>query len=73
MVEPDALVGSMRRLSVYGIAAAATKIQCGLAIIDHGADVYRFEQRHRDVRLDADWYCALFPVAGDKAALLQQS
>jgi AraC-like DNA-binding protein len=64
VVEPDALVGWMRRLSVYGIAAAATKIQCGLATIDHGADLYRFERTHRDASLDVDWYCALFPVVG---------
>ena len=64
VVEPDALVAWMHRLSVYGIAAAATKIQSGLATIDHGADLYRFEQTHGDARLDVDWYCALFPVAG---------
>jgi AraC family transcriptional activator of tynA and feaB len=64
VVEPDALVSWMRRASVYGIAAAATKIQCGLAAVDHGADLYRFERTHRDARLDVDWYCALVPVAG---------
>jgi AraC-like DNA-binding protein len=64
VVEPDALVSWMRRLTVYGLSAAATKIQCGLATIDHGADLYRFERTHRDARLDVDWYCALLPLAG---------
>ena len=43
--------GWMRRLSVYGVAAAAIKIQCGLAAADHGANIYRFERTARDVRL----------------------
>ena len=64
VVEPNAFAGSMRRLSVYGIPAAAVKIQCGVAVIDHGGDSYRFERTHRDVRLaDTDWYCASYQVA----------
>jgi AraC-like DNA-binding protein len=55
----------MRQLNVYGVAAAAIKIQCGVAAVDHGGDSYRFERTRRDVRFaDTDWYCALFPVTG---------
>jgi AraC-like DNA-binding protein len=55
----------MRQLNVYGVAAAAIKIRCGVAAVDHGGDSYRFERTRRDVRVaDTDWYCALFPVAG---------
>jgi choline dehydrogenase-like flavoprotein len=55
----------MRRVSVYGVAAAAIKIQCGLAAVDHGGNAYRFERTRRDIRFaDTDWYCALFQVAG---------
>ena len=68
VIKPNAFAGWMRRLSVYGIAAAAIKIQCGLAAVDHGGNTYRFERTRRDVRLaDADWYCASFQVAGRSA------
>src|ERR1700704_3788341 len=68
VVEPNAFAGWMRRLSVYGVAAAAIKIQCGLAAVDHSGNAYRFERTRRDVRLaDVDWYCALFQVAGRSA------
>jgi AraC-like DNA-binding protein len=54
----------MRQLSVYGIAAAAVKIQCGVAVINHEGESYRFERTRRDVRLaDTDWYCASYQVA----------
>jgi AraC-like DNA-binding protein len=63
--DPNAFAGWMRRLSVCGVAAAAIKIQCGLAAVDHGGDAYRYERTRRDIRLaDTDWYCALFQVAG---------
>jgi AraC family transcriptional regulator, positive regulator of tynA and feaB len=68
VIDPHAFAGWMRRVSVYGIAAAAIKIQCGLAAVDHGGNTYRFERTRRDVRLaDADWYCASFQVAGRSA------
>jgi AraC-like DNA-binding protein len=64
----NAFAGWMRRVSVYGVAAAAIKIQCGLAAVDHGDNTYRFERTRRDVRLaDVDWYGALFQVAGRSA------
>ena len=65
VVDPASFGGWMRRLSVYGVAAAAFKIQCGLTAVDHGDNTYRFERTRRDVRFaDVDWYCALFQVAG---------
>ena len=68
VLEPNAFSGWMRRLSVYGVAAAAIKVQCGLAVIGHGGNPYRFERTRRDVRLaDVDWYCALLQVAGQSA------
>ena len=64
VIEPNAFAGWMRRLSVYGVAAAAIKIQCGLRAVDHGGNTYRFERTLRDVRFaDVDWYCVLFQVA----------
>jgi AraC family transcriptional activator of tynA and feaB len=65
VIDPNAFTGWMRRVSVYGVAAAAIKIQCGLAAVDHGGNTYRYERTRRDIRLaDTDWYCALFSVAG---------
>jgi AraC-like DNA-binding protein len=65
VIDPNAFAGWMRRVSVYGVPAAAIKIQCGLAAVDHGDNTYRYERTCRDVRLaDRDWYCALFQVAG---------
>jgi hypothetical protein len=37
VVKRNAFAGWMRQLSVYGVAAAAIKIRCGLASFDHGA------------------------------------
>ena len=55
IVQSNAFAGWMRRLSVYGVAAAAIKIQCGLAVFDHGGNIYQFERTRRDVRLpDSD-------------------
>jgi AraC-like DNA-binding protein len=65
VIDPNAFAGWMRQLSVYGIAAAAIKIQCGLAAVDHGGNACRLERTRRDIRLaDTDWYCASFQVAG---------
>ena len=61
VIDPDSFAGWMRQLSVYGVAAAAIKIQCGLTAVDHGDNTYRFERTRRDVR---DWYLAQFQVAG---------
>src|SRR6266436_5760471 len=43
VIDPNAFAGWMRRVSVYGVAAAAFKIQCGLAAVDRGSNTYRFE------------------------------
>ncbi|HEX3415802.1 MAG TPA: helix-turn-helix domain-containing protein [Stellaceae bacterium] len=65
VIDPNAFAGWMRRVSVYGVAAAAFKIQCGLAALDRGSNTYRFERTRRAIRLaDADRYCALFQVVG---------
>jgi AraC-like DNA-binding protein len=65
---PNAFGAWMRRRSVYGIAAAAIKVQWGLAAVDHGGTIYRLPPTRRDA--DTDWYCALFQVAG-RCALTQ--
>jgi AraC-like DNA-binding protein len=66
---PNAFAAWIRRRSVYGIAAAAIKVQWGLAAaVDHGGTIYRLPPRRRDA--DTDWYCALFQVAG-RCALTQ--
>jgi AraC-like DNA-binding protein len=68
IVQSNAFAGWMRRLSVYGVAAAAIKIQCG---VGHDGNAYRFERTRRNVRLaDVDWYCASFQVTG-RCALTQ--
>jgi AraC-like DNA-binding protein len=68
VTDRNAFAGWMRRMSIYGVAASAIKIQCGLAAVDHGASTYRFERTRRDVHFaDVDWYCALFQVAGRSA------
>jgi AraC-like DNA-binding protein len=65
VIDPNAFAGWMRRVSAYGVAAAAFKIQCGLAAVDHGSNTYRFERTRRAIRrVDADRYCALFQVVG---------
>jgi AraC family transcriptional regulator, positive regulator of tynA and feaB len=64
VIEPNAFAGWMRRLNIYGAAAAAIKIQCGVEAVDHGSNVYRFERTHCHVRrADADWYGVLLQVA----------
>jgi AraC-like DNA-binding protein len=65
VTDPNAFAGWVRRLGVCGVAAAAIKIQCGFAAVDHGGNAYRYERTRRDIRLaDTDWYCAAFQVAG---------
>jgi AraC family transcriptional activator of tynA and feaB len=66
VTEPNAFAGYIRQLSVFELAAAAIKVQCGLA---HARDnAYRFERTRRDVRLaDVDWYCVLFQVSSQSA------
>jgi AraC family transcriptional regulator, positive regulator of tynA and feaB len=65
VIDPNAFAGWMRRVSVYGVRAAAFKIQCGLAAVDHGGNTYRLERTRRAVRFaDVDWYGVLFQVAG---------
>jgi AraC-like DNA-binding protein len=60
--DPNAFAAWMCRRSVYGIAAATFKVQCGLAAADPAGNAYRFERTRRDIRLaDTDWYLALFP------------
>jgi AraC-like DNA-binding protein len=64
----NAFAGWMRQVSVYGVAAAAIKIQCGHAAVDHGGSTYRYERTRRAIRrAGTDWYCALFQVAGRSA------
>jgi AraC-like DNA-binding protein len=55
--------------SVYGIAAAAFKVQWGLAaVVDHAGTINGFARRRRDALLaDTDWYAAVFQVAGQCA------
>jgi AraC-like DNA-binding protein len=55
--------------SVYGIAAAAFKVQWGLAAaVDHAGTINGFARRRRDALLaDTDWYGAVFQVAGQCA------
>ena len=65
VTDPNAFAGWVRRLGVCGVAAAAIKIQCGFAAVDHGGNAYRYERTRRDIRLaDTDWYCAALQVAG---------
>src|SRR5438270_1333300 len=65
VIDPNAFAGWMRRVSVYGVAAAAFKIQCGLAAVDGGSNTYRFQRTRRAIRLAAaDRYCVLFQVVG---------
>src|SRR3984893_13762154 len=61
----SAFAGWVRPLSVCGLAAAALKIECGLAAMDSGRNAYRSKRTHRDARFaGADYYYAVFQVAG---------
>src|SRR5919106_6892490 len=65
VTDRNAFAGWMHRLSVYGVPAAAVKVQCGRAAADHGGNTYRFERTRHAIRLaDTDWYCASIQVAG---------
>jgi AraC-like DNA-binding protein len=68
VIDRNAFAGWIRRVSVYGVAANAFKIQCGLAAVYHSDNIYRFGWTRRDVRLaDVDWYLALFQITGRSA------
>jgi AraC-like DNA-binding protein len=68
VIDRNAFAGWIRRVSVYGVAAAAVKVQCELAAVDHGSNTCRFVRTRRAGRLaDTDWYCALFQLAGRSA------
>jgi AraC-like DNA-binding protein len=66
--DPHAFVGWMCPRSVYGIAAAAIKVQWGLsAAVDHAGTICGYARRGRDVLPDRDWYGAFLLVAGQCA------
>jgi len=49
---------------LYGLPAAAIKIECGVAAMELGRGAYRSERTHRDARFaGADYYYAAFQVA----------
>lgn len=59
--------------SVYGIAAAAFKVQWGLAAAtDHAGTINGFARRRRDILANTDWYGAVFQVSG-QCALTQNA
>jgi AraC family transcriptional activator of tynA and feaB len=63
--DPSAFAGWVRPLSVCGLAAAALKIECGLAAIESGRNAYQSKRTYRDARFaGADYYYAVFQVAG---------
>ena len=65
VIDPSAFSGWVRPISVYGLAAAALKIECGFAAMDFSRNAYRSERTYRDVRFaGADYYYAVFQVAG---------
>jgi AraC family transcriptional regulator, positive regulator of tynA and feaB len=70
VIEPNDFVGWMRPRSFHGLTAAALKIDCGFAAMDHGRGAYRYERTHRDVRLaGVESYCVLFQIAGRRAVI----
>lgn len=65
VIDRNSFAGWTRSVNVYGVEAAAFKIQCGPAAVDHDGYTYGYERTRRDVRLtDTDWFCASFQVAG---------
>ena len=65
MLSTPAPLPVVRPLSVWGLAAAVLKIECGSTAKDFGRDAYRSERTQRDARLaGADYYYAVFQVAG---------
>ena len=65
VTDPSAFVGWVRPLRVCSLAAAALKIECGLAAMDSGRNAYQSKRTHRDARFaGADYYYAVIQVAG---------
>src|SRR5262245_21453849 len=65
VIDRRAFTGWVQPISVWGLAAVALKIECGVAAMDSGRDAYRSERTQRDARLvGADYYYAVFQVAG---------
>jgi AraC family transcriptional activator of tynA and feaB len=68
VTEPNAFAGWMRPLRVNGLAAAAVKIQWGVAAVDLGCSAHRVERTHKDVRRDGvDHHLIIYQVAGQSA------
>jgi AraC-like DNA-binding protein len=68
ITEPNAFAGWMRPLSVCGLAAAAAKIQWGVAAVELGCNAHQVKRTHRDVRRDSgDHYLIVYQVAGQSA------
>jgi len=64
VIDASAFAGWVRPLRVYGLPAAAIKIECGFAAMELGRSAYRSERTHRDTRFaGADYYYAAFQVA----------
>jgi AraC family transcriptional regulator, positive regulator of tynA and feaB len=65
VIDVSAFAGWVRPLNVCGLAAAALKIDCGIAGMEFDRSAYRSERSHRDARCaGADYYYAVFQVAG---------
>jgi AraC family transcriptional activator of tynA and feaB len=65
LIDVSAFAGWVRPLNVCGLAAAALKIECGLAAMELDRSAYRSGRTHRDARCaGADYYYAVFQVAG---------
>jgi AraC-like DNA-binding protein len=65
VIDRSAFTGWVQPISVYGLAAAALKIECGFTALDSGRNAYRSERTYQDARLaGADYYYAAFQVAG---------
>jgi AraC family transcriptional activator of tynA and feaB len=64
VIDASAFAGWVRPLRVYGLPAAAIKIESGFAAMELGRSAYRSERTHRDARFaGADYYYAVFQVA----------
>src|SRR5262249_4310181 len=72
VADPNAFASWVRRFSVYGLPAAAIRIECGCAATHDGRNLYRSERTQRDVRrAGADYYYAIFQLAGRAAERLR--
>jgi hypothetical protein len=58
VVDPNAFASWVRRFSVYGLPAAAIRIECGFATGPDGRNRYRSERTHRDVRIAGADQCS---------------